>query len=128
VSSLGTITYSYTETQANKQFLTTSGYLATKEFRRCKLLLDTPLPVNFANPIRTNWHVYKEAVVSNLSTELPVSAIYPQELTKIVCKCTEACDTPFKVACPLENPRGKKNPFHRANIYKSIFHRPSAEP
>jgi len=43
----------------------------------------------------------------------------PQELDETVYKFTEACNTAFKVACPTEKPRGRKNPPGGPNNYQS---------
>jgi len=43
----------------------------------------------------------------------------PQELDEKVYKFTEACNTAFKVACPTENTRGRKNPPGGPNNYQS---------
>jgi len=72
------------------------------------LSLDSPLPLSFASPRR-----------SDLPMKPPESITDPQELDRTVDKFTEACNTAFKVACPTEKPRGRKNHPGGPNNYQS---------
>jgi len=74
------------------------------------LSLDSPLPVSFANPRRSDWHRYKEVLTNILPLKPSESITSPQELNGTVNKFTEACNTAFKVACPTGKPRGRKKP------------------
>jgi len=80
---------------------------------------DSPLPVSFANPRRTDWHRYKEVLTNILPMEASESITDPQELDETVYKFTEACNTAFKVACPQRNQGEGKNPPGGPNNYQS---------
>jgi len=77
------------------------------------------LPVSFANLRRAEWHRYKEVLTNILPMEPSESITNPQELDETVYKFTEACNTAFKVTCPTEKPRGRKNPPGGPNNYLS---------